>query len=261
MAFPYILGLSGYTPVFPTSVMTPDEAINENANGIAVSGEAFTVPAAADVEGRRRLNLNLVPFEQAGVAIVVNGDERILVDYGDAPAAGQVALSMETGVIEFHSSDAGLAGTASYTGRGTPWMAYQAVKLGKELAAAQTALRIGTSRQIGTTQVGKSLLSAGSTTLYTSPAGQEWTLDEVLIVGRTITGATVHPVVEITIGGLTAFEGVELTGLAASQVYPFSGPGMRHLSNAGAAVALKVITPAAASAYLVDVMCKGTRWS
>ncbi len=258
MAFPYILGLSGYTPAFPTSVMMPDEAINENANGIVVAGEAFTVPAAADAEGRYRLNLDLVPFEQVGVTIVVNGEARILVDYGDAPAAGQAALSMETGVMEFHSSDAGLAGTAAYTGRGTPWMAYQAAKLGKELQATQQLLTFGIERPM-VAEATVNLKTAGLQTAGTVPTGQAGDLVAVWLRPIAYSGVTTAPRVGISVGGVTAFQSVRLTGLATGTKFVFGGTGLRPGLTSAAVVQVNVEEAAAGTSATVGVIVRWIR--
>jgi hypothetical protein len=115
----------------------------EDFNGYEVASEAFTVPAAADGEGRRRMQLDMVPLEQVGFEVTVGGNPRTLVPYGETVGAGQVGASLGlrgTGVVEFHASDAGLAAVASYRGKGTLVGAGLLNELGAELAAVQGAV-------------------------------------------------------------------------------------------------------------------------
>ncbi|MBI1291206.1 hypothetical protein GC173_08165 [bacterium] len=137
--FPYNNRIADYTAAFPGAVYTPLEMKNENTDGELLS-ESGMVPAAADFEGRRRLNLNQVPVEQLGMSVTVDGSPRQIVPHGEAPAEGQVAVSMVTGVLDFHASDAGLAVAVDYRGKGTPVMAFAFHQVGKELAATQTKL-------------------------------------------------------------------------------------------------------------------------
>jgi hypothetical protein len=133
--FPYNNRIVDVVASFPANVYTPADVRNESEP--VQRTETGTVPSAADFEGRRRLNLDQVPAQQLGMSIQVAGQPRALIPYGEAPAAGQVAVSMKTGVLEFHASDAGLAVSASYHGRGTPIVAFLFNRLGKELAATQ----------------------------------------------------------------------------------------------------------------------------
>jgi hypothetical protein len=133
--FPYNNRIVDIVASFPANVYTPADVRNES-EPVELT-ETGTVPSSADYEGRRRLNLDQVPAQQLGMSIQVGGQQRALIPYGEAPAAGQVAVSMKTGVLEFHSSDAGLAVSASYHGRGTPIVAFLFNRLGKELEATQ----------------------------------------------------------------------------------------------------------------------------
>ena len=138
--FPYNNRLVDYVASFPGAVFDPTEVKNLNPDGQAIVGEAGTVPASADFEGKRRLNLSQVPLEQVGMTIEVDGNARTIIPYGETPSAGQVAVSMTTGVMEFHSSDAGEAVVVDYTGKGTPIMAFLVHQLAGELEAAQTTV-------------------------------------------------------------------------------------------------------------------------
>jgi hypothetical protein len=133
--FPYNNRIVDVVASFPTNVYTPADVRNES-EPVPLT-EAGTVPATADFEGRRRLNLDQVPAQQLGMSIQVAGQPRALIPYGEAPGIGQVAVSMKTGVLEFHASDAGLAVSVSYHGRGTPIVAFLFNRLGKELEATQ----------------------------------------------------------------------------------------------------------------------------
>jgi hypothetical protein len=135
--FPYNNRLVDYVASFPAAVFEPLDVRNVNPDGEAIVGEAGTVPASADYQGKRRLNLDQVPLEQVGMTIEVDGNPRTIIPYGETPSAGQVAVSMTTGVMEFHSSDAGEAVVVDYTGKGTPIMAFLVHQLAGELEATQ----------------------------------------------------------------------------------------------------------------------------
>lgn len=137
--FPYNNRLVDYVAQFPAEVFTPLDVRNVNPDG-EVLNETGTVPADADFQGKRRLNLDQVPIEQVGMTVEVDGDGRTIIPYGETPSAGQVAVSMTTGVMEFHSSDAGDPVEVDYTGKGTPIMAFLVHQLSAELAAVQTML-------------------------------------------------------------------------------------------------------------------------
>lgn len=138
MAHSYVNALAQYTAVFPGSVYTPRELRHPAANGFPVSGEAFTVPASADGEGRRRMLLDYLPMEVPGFTITVGGSSRTIIPYGETPASGEVAVSFAYGIVEFHASDAGGSASASYTARGTGPVVALLIAIQKELAATQT---------------------------------------------------------------------------------------------------------------------------
>lgn len=137
MAFPWIKALAAYIAVFPGALMAPDEVLPLDLNGYEISNEAFTVPASPDGEGRYRLNLNLVPLDMPSTSIEIETEARTIIPYGEPPSAGQIALSFDSGAMEFHASDAGLDGLADYTGKGTPDAPYFRIKIAKELRAVQ----------------------------------------------------------------------------------------------------------------------------
>jgi hypothetical protein len=138
--FPYNNRIVDYVASFPGDVFDPMEVKNLNPDGEAIVAEAGTVPASADYEGKYRLNLGQVPMQQLGMNIEVDGSPRTIIPYGETVSSGQVAVSMVTGVLEFHSSDATKTVEVDYTGKGTPIMAFLVHQLGVELAAAQTML-------------------------------------------------------------------------------------------------------------------------
>lgn len=138
--FPYNNRIEDYVASFPGSVFTPTEVKNLNPDGEAIVAEAGNVPASADFEGKYRLNLDQVPMEQAGMTVEVATNPRTIIPYGETVSAGQVGVSMVTGVLEFHSSDAGLAVEVDYTGKGTPLMAFLVHQLANELEAVQTSV-------------------------------------------------------------------------------------------------------------------------
>jgi hypothetical protein len=140
MARPYVATLADYTPKFPGEVFDPQDVRDEDFDGVAVVNEAFVVPALADSEGRYRVILDRVPMDQLGTTVAITGDgPRIPVPYGEAVAVGRVGVSLVSGVLEFHADDAGSAGTASYTGRGTSVGASMLSVMGAELKAVQEA--------------------------------------------------------------------------------------------------------------------------
>lgn len=79
--FPYTNRLADVTAQFPTTVMTPQDVRNLNEAGTLLN-ESGTVPALVDVEGKRRLNLDQVPVEQAGMDIRVATALRSLIPWG-----------------------------------------------------------------------------------------------------------------------------------------------------------------------------------
>jgi hypothetical protein len=137
MAFPYSEQISQVAAQFPTAVMTPQDIRNHNLNGTDLV-ENFTVPAA--VGGLVRINLDQVPLEKVGMVITSDGDELTIIPWGETPAIDQVAVSMKTGALQFHSSRVGESSTASYRGKGTPIMAHVLNKMQREIEAAQTRL-------------------------------------------------------------------------------------------------------------------------
>ena len=70
--FAYNNRLIDYVASFPGGVYTPREVRNENPDGELLS-ESGAVPATADFEGKRRLNLDQVPQEQVGMTVTVAG--------------------------------------------------------------------------------------------------------------------------------------------------------------------------------------------
>lgn len=140
MSFPYTKNLATYTAAYPGSVFTPIEFLNRDDNGTDVVDEPFAVPATPDADGKYRVNLGMAVLEQPSISIRVASNDRARVPWGEPVATGQVGLQIRTGAMEFHASDAGLTGLASYKGRGTPWMAHFAHMIQKELVATQATL-------------------------------------------------------------------------------------------------------------------------
>ena len=140
--FPYSEQISQYTAAFPASVYTPRDVRNMEPDGVELV-ETGGVPPSLGSGQRLRLNLDQVPMEQAGMTVEVAGSPRTMIPYGEEPGPGEVAVSMTTGVMEFHESDADLPVTVSYRGKGTPIMAHLFHQLGRELAAVQQAVADG----------------------------------------------------------------------------------------------------------------------
>lgn len=140
MAFAYSNGISGVAASYPGAVFEPFDLRDRDEDGYAVEGESGVVPGSADGEGRYRVFLDLVPLEQASIGITVGGSARTLVPYGEAVAAGQVGVSMITGVVEFHASDAGEAFAVDYTGAGSALVAAVLNRVQAEIVATQEEL-------------------------------------------------------------------------------------------------------------------------
>lgn len=139
MAIPYNNALDSYTPAFPGAPYTPRDFRNEQWPGYPVEDEPFTVPADADADGKYRLMLDLVPFDQLDFQLTVAGSLRVPVPYGEAVPPGRVGVSLLNGVIEFNEADAGESGLCSYTGRASALDAGALNQIGAELKAVQEA--------------------------------------------------------------------------------------------------------------------------
>lgn len=135
--FPYAKALADIAAEFPGSVMTALEVTNKNEEGVDLT-ETGTLPGSVDGEGKLRINLDQVPLQQAGMTVEISSVELEIVKPGAVVTSGQVAVSMQTGVMEFHASRVGASVEVNYKGKGTPLMAYIVGKLQKEIVAVQT---------------------------------------------------------------------------------------------------------------------------
>jgi len=136
MTRPWTNALADYTASFPSVVYTPKDFRNYNEDGIAVTGEAITIPASSPY----KLILDYVPLEQTGIVVTIDSTAYDVIPFGETPLTGQIAISFITGEVEFASADASLTGDIDYTGAGTALTADLLNQIGKELAAAQTAV-------------------------------------------------------------------------------------------------------------------------
>ena len=165
--FPYSEQISQYTAAFPASVYTSRDVRNMEPDGVELV-ETGGVPPSLGPGQRLRLNLDQVPMEQAGMTVEVAGSPRTMIPYGEEPGPGEVAVSMTTGVMEFHESDADLSVTVGYRGKGTPIMAHLFHQLGRELAATQQAHKnlVGVNGAFGVPPHTQPTADAASATAY-----------------------------------------------------------------------------------------------
>lgn len=137
MARAYTNAVADVTAVFPGDVYTPIDVRNEDLNGYDVTNETFDVPSEADGDGKYRMELDFVPIEQTTLTITADGDPLTVIPWGETPAADEVALSLETGAVEFHADRAGETVVASYRGRGTNLTSQVLNQMQREIEAVQ----------------------------------------------------------------------------------------------------------------------------
>lgn len=249
MARPYTNNIADVTAGFPTNVYTPVNFRNEDLNGYDVINETFTVPAAPDGDGKYRMELDFIPLEQSTFEMTADGDPLTPIPWGEAPAADNVALSLETAGIEFHASRAGAEILTSYRARGSDLTSQIFNRLQKELAAAQSEIKTG-ARFLHAFFFGvaSAMTAANQEVRFAIPAGLKcvgvqvvWADASVPAVGTTtirasnavVGTAIADPVTKIdaTVGA-AAYSGSETTGTisfaSAGTLYVFVQSGGSH---------------------------------
>lgn len=210
MARPYTNSIAAVAASFPGAAYTPIEFRNEDLNGYDVVSEAFTVPSDPDGDGKYRLELDFIPLEQSTFEISVDGNALTVIPWGETPSADEVALSLETGAVEFHSSLADLEGEASYRARGSDLTSQVFNRVQRELAAVQAASRL-MRMAYGVQFFGEpgGATASGDERKITvgGPTGALWKTDSVQIIHAEKFSATAATVIRISKTGVGATAG------------------------------------------------------
>lgn len=121
---------------YPTSNYTPVDArdYDENAGATYDRTDTGTVPASSPY----RMFTELKPKRNSGMTVTVGGVSRTIVRLG-TQASGQVGVDFNSGMLEFHSSDAGGSASVTYQGVGTLIDATLLNRMQNEIVAVQTS--------------------------------------------------------------------------------------------------------------------------
>lgn len=136
---PYKPTLADVTASYPSSVYTPLERLDER-NDYSPQTQTGTVPLLADDYTAWLSGLGIL--EQATLTVTDTTTSTILtaIPFEEAPAAGEVAVDYDRGLLKFHSSRAGNDVEVTFTPYGTVNAAMWENTFQKEIAATQTEL-------------------------------------------------------------------------------------------------------------------------
>jgi len=108
------------TADFDGSIDAFTDLVNKRSSGLAISGEAHTVP------GSGTFTYPLIEVPDSTIDVTLSGASTAWTEVTYVPtASGEFQVNYTTGVITHHSSDAGKDITASYTGLGSCVLAEQ----------------------------------------------------------------------------------------------------------------------------------------
>lgn len=219
----YSNSLAEVTAVFPGAVYTPVEIKNYDEVGDSSYNRTRngTVPATPDADGRYRVHLDGVLKSQVVPTVTVGGAARTLVKYGETVQSGQFAVSLLLGIVEFHSSDAGLAFQAVHTIFGGYLSAALIHQLQKEIAALETYAGLH-GVNLSCYVHGEATTGALVATMALDASGQSSrTACRISVHANDLSNATATTVIVVTTAAsLAAYEegvnGIEITGMTSS---------------------------------------------
>jgi len=257
--------LSSITASFPTTAYTPLELWDENLDAGASYNrtDTGTVPAATPYV----LTCELVPLAQYGVTVTVGGNSRAIVRPGDEDE-GLVGVDFVSGMLYFDSTDAGLAVSVTYRGRGTAPDATLLNRWQKEIYATQNWL-LTTFRNeapfghLIASKTGCNLKSSGQIEIASSVAVPYW-VTGFRLFPTSVSGVTTYPWVSLgSNDNVTRFydaREIPLTdALSSFRVFPSEDREVRIGTDENDDIVLNVSTVAVGTAFTVTAYVYGIR--
>ncbi len=137
----YINSLSGVTPSYPSGSIVPREWRDEATDYTPIPAETGSVPAAPYIA---QLDYGIFALATLTVTDTTTVEELAPIAFNLAPAAAQVAVDLDNGLLKFHSSRSGHNLSVAYHPLGTPVSGEAFMRLELEVKAVEDDLRDNT---------------------------------------------------------------------------------------------------------------------